>query len=91
MSRRRRIDHPADPTPPPLGAPVETGRVRHFSVCLGYGWVIPDRGGRDLFLGAGSVRDARTTVHPGDPIEFVRVETARGERAIRPRRLDARP
>lgn len=50
---------------------MASGTVKWFDRASGYGYVVPDAGGRDLYLHRVSLaRDLRLTLAAGDRIEF---------------------
>lgn len=59
---------------------VRTGKVLRFDDVRGYGFIVPDGGGEDVFLHVNDLLDDKRSVAPGTPVEF---EVAQGERGLK--------
>ncbi len=63
----------AEELPEPVTAEApdrQTGRVKWFSEAKGYGFIVPDAGGRDLFVHISNVADGRS-LSDGQRVSFV--------------------
>jgi len=58
-----------------------TGKVKWFNSKKGFGFIVPDEGGNDVFVHATDL-DANLVLHDGDKVEFDVVSTKRGIKAI---------
>ncbi len=70
---------------------METGTVKTFDLGRDFGFLVPDAGGDDIFIGGTTARRAgipKLTV--GDRLQFERRSTDRGFRAFNPRLLGHR-
>jgi len=54
-----------------------TGSVKWFNKTKGYGFIIPDNGGSDVFVHISDVRAAELELNDGDKIAYD-LETAQG-------------
>lgn len=71
----------------PVVARRATGRVRWFSDEKGYGFLMPDDGGEDVFVRHSSIAaDGFRSLHHGQRVSFELGSDGRG-----PRALDVRP
>ena len=58
-----------------------TGKVKWFNSKKGFGFIVPDEGGNDVFVHATDL-DANLVLHDGDRVEFDVVSTKRGIKAV---------
>jgi cold shock CspA family protein len=61
---------------------VRTGRVLRFDGVRGYGFIVPDGGGDDVFVHANEVLDDKSALTPGATVEFETVDSERGPKAF---------
>jgi cold shock CspA family protein len=59
---------------------VQTGRILRFDDIRGYGFIVPDGGGADVFVHANDFIDDKALFTPGTEVEF---EAAEGDRGLR--------
>lgn len=60
---------------------MPTGKLKWFDVAKGFGFIVPDDGGRDVYLSAKAVEAARLpTLAPGMALSY-QVTEAKGRRA----------
>jgi CspA family cold shock protein len=57
-----------------------TGKVLRFDDVRGYGFIVPDGGGEDVFVHANELLDEKTAFSPGTPVEF---EVTQGDRGLK--------
>lgn len=50
---------------------IQTGTVKFFLDDKGYGFIIPDAGGNDLFVHATDLADPRYALDKGERVQFV--------------------
>ncbi|HEU5026678.1 MAG TPA: cold shock domain-containing protein [Spirillospora sp.] len=61
---------------------MRTGRVLRFDGVRGYGFIVPDGGGDDVFVHANEVLDDKSGLTPGATVEFETVDSERGPKAF---------
>lgn len=61
---------------------MRTGRVLRFDGVRGYGFIVPDGGGDDVFVHANEVLDDKSGLTPGTTVEFETVDSERGPKAF---------
>jgi CspA family cold shock protein len=59
---------------------VRTGRVLRFDEVRGYGFIVPDGGGEDVFVHANELLDEKAAFSAGTPVEF---EVTQGDRGLK--------
>jgi len=72
-------------TPPLAGRPVE-GTVKFFDPRKGYGFMTPERGGKDVFIGADALR--RSGIEGLQPSARIRVITRISDRGLEAERVE---
>jgi cold shock CspA family protein len=60
---------------------VGSGKILSFDDIRGYGFIVPDGGGADVFVHANELRDEKAMFRPGTPVEFEVVDSGRGPKA----------
>jgi CspA family cold shock protein len=60
---------------------VGSGKILSFDDIRGYGFIVPDGGGADVFVHANELRDEKSMFRPGTPVEFDVVDSGRGPKA----------
>ena len=70
---------------------MRTGRILRFDDLRGYGFIVPDGGGEDVFVHANELLDDKSTFTPGTVVEFEVTEGERGLKAFAVRPVEARP
>jgi cold shock CspA family protein len=68
---------------------VDSGKILSFDDIRGYGFIVPDGGGADVFVHANELRDEKSMFRPGTPVEFEVVDSGRGPKAYAVRVLPA--
>lgn len=58
-----------------------SGKILSFDDIRGYGFIVPDGGGADVFVHANELRDEKAMFRPGTPVEFEVVDSGRGPKA----------
>ena len=62
---------------------MAAGTVKWFNEASGYGFIVPDEGGRDLYVRAGNIADpGRATLSVGGRVEFESRVAGMGPEAI---------
>jgi cold shock protein len=61
---------------------VATGTVRRFDGAIGFGVIVDDAGGGELFVHGGSLRISGATIRAGDRVDFDVHEGGMGAQAI---------
>ena len=59
---------------------AETGKILRFDEMRGYGFIVPDAGGEDVFVHANDLLDEKSRFTPGTAVEF---EVTQGERGLK--------
>ncbi|QXJ21466.1 cold shock domain-containing protein [Actinomadura graeca] len=59
---------------------AKTGKILRFDDLRGYGFIVPDGGGEDVFVHANDLLDEKVAFSPGTPVEF---EVTQGERGLK--------
>lgn len=70
---------------------VQTGRLLRFDDVRGYGFIVPDEGGADVFVHANDFLDDKAAFTPGTHVEFEATEGDRGLRAFAVKILEPGP
>ncbi len=64
---------------PGEGELMATGTVKWFNNAKGYGFILPDGGGEDLFAHFSAIQmDGYKTLKAGDPVEYEVLEGSKG-------------
>ncbi|MFF5258103.1 cold-shock protein [Actinomadura viridis] len=61
---------------------LRSGRILRFDEVRGYGFIVPDDGGADVFVHANDLGDDKSAFGPGTAVEFESVEGERGPKAL---------
>lgn len=68
---------------------MATGKVKWFNNAKGYGFILPEGGGEDLFVHYSSIQmDGYKTLKAGQDVEFDVLEGPKGFHAVNIRTLD---
>ncbi|WP_285693319.1 cold shock domain-containing protein [Actinomadura sp. NBRC 104412] len=59
-----------------------SGRILRFDEVRGYGFIVPDDGGQDVFVHANDLGDDKSAFGPGTAVEFEAMEGERGPKAF---------
>ncbi len=60
-----------------------TGRVKWFNAQKGYGFIVPDNGGKDLFVHYSAIQsEGYKTLKEGQKVEFEIDQSDRGDKAV---------
>jgi CspA family cold shock protein len=65
-----------------MGLLVRSGRILRFEDVRGYGFIVPDDGGPDVFVHANELGDEKAAFAPGTAVEFEVMEGDRGLKAF---------
>jgi CspA family cold shock protein len=61
---------------------LRSGRILRFDEVRGYGFIVPDDGGQDVFVHANDLGDDKSAFGPGTAVEFEAMEGERGPKAF---------
>ncbi|MFK7913627.1 MAG: cold shock domain-containing protein CspD [Pseudomonadales bacterium] len=62
---------------------MATGKVKWFNNAKGYGFILPDEGGEDLFAHYSSIQmEGYKTLKAGQPVSFNVIEGPKGNHAV---------
>jgi cold shock protein len=72
------------------GIPVATGNVKWFSDQKGFGFIVPDGGGKDLFVHRSNIESAEgnATLRDGQKVEFEVTQGKKGPEASKVRPIE---
>jgi CspA family cold shock protein len=60
-----------------------TGRVKWFNSQKGFGFIVPDNGGKDLFVHFSAIQSSGyKTLKEGQKVEFEIEKTEKGDKAV---------
>ena len=75
------LNRPA-PEPVDLGADARTGKVKWYNPNKGFGFIVPDEGGQDVFVHASVVKAAGILdLVPDQAVSFTEVQGPKGPQA----------
>lgn len=61
----------------------QTGRVKWFNSQKGFGFIVPDNGGKDLFVHFSAIQSSGyKTLKEGQKVEFEIEQTDKGDKAV---------
>ncbi|BAL81403.1 transcription antiterminator/RNA stability regulator CspE [Caldisericum exile] len=61
----------------------QTGRVKWFNSQKGFGFIVPDNGGKDLFVHFSAIQTSGyKTLKEGQKVEFEIEQTDKGDKAV---------
>lgn len=61
---------------------VQHGKILQFDSARGYGFIVPDAGGDDIFVHANDFEEDEKRFRPGTRVEFEIMESGRGQKAL---------
>lgn len=68
---------------------MPTGTVKWFNQAKGYGFIVPDEGGQDVFVHVSAIEQAGlSSLTDGQKISYKVVSNPRGEKAVDLQKLD---
>ncbi len=68
---------------------MPTGTVKWFNQAKGYGFIVPDEGGQDVFVHVSAIEQAGlSSLNDGQKISYKVVSNPRGEKAVDLEKLD---
>lgn len=70
---------------------MRSGRILRFDEARGYGFIVPEGGGEDVFVHANELVDDKHLFTPGQAVEFEVTEGERGLKAFAVRLADGGP
>jgi CspA family cold shock protein len=59
----------------------QTGTIKFFNTQKGFGFITPDRGGKDLFVHANNVQGDPKSLREGQKVEFLEAPGRKGPEA----------
>lgn len=59
----------------------QTGTIKFFNVQKGFGFITPDKGGKDLFVHANNVKGDPNALREGQKVEYVEGSGRKGPEA----------
>jgi len=67
---------------------METGSIKFFSESKGYGFIVADNGGEEIFVHVSGLTDKKQKVRQDDRVQFERTEGKKGIQAINVKRIE---
>lgn len=68
---------------------MPSGTVKWFNQAKGYGFIVPDEGGQDVFVHVSAIEQAGlSSLNDGQKISYKVVSNPRGEKAVDLEKLD---
>jgi CspA family cold shock protein len=58
---------------------MKTGKVKFFNGDKGFGFIVPDDGGQEIFVHISGLKDSRGTLNEGDAVSYT---TERGKKGL---------